>query len=442
MFEKLLSVLPYNPSIIDKFYFYSKRIKSEKSVRRMTLVIIVIGFLVQFFAVFSPPTPTLADSPNDLINGGFSSASQAASDCSNNIQDYGSILAYYGITCSMVANASTVTINSDASNHQLYSMGRLPYSIAGESTVNIPGISTPFYVRFLWGWDRPGTTSYYQALQINTAKQTFYLLYPCGNLTSIGLPVPNPPPAPQPQPTCPAGTTGTYPNCVKPIKPTCPAGTTGTYPNCVKPLPLPYCQTLVSTENPYACIQTSKSAQNVTESINNANNTEAQPGDVIEYTLNAKNVGDQTINNYVFQDNLSYVLDYSSIINLDGGTLKNNNEIVWPPVNIGGNQTVSKQFEVRVDNPIPSTPTSTSDPNYFNLVMSNTFGNTININLPSPPAKTIETVTTTSLPNTGPGSSLVVVGIIAVFAGFFFYRSRILVKETDIIIKETVPIGE
>ncbi len=28
---------------------------------------------------------------------------------------------------------------------------------------------------------------------------------------------------------CPAGTTGTYPNCVTP---TCPAGTTGTYPNC------------------------------------------------------------------------------------------------------------------------------------------------------------------------------------------------------------------
>ncbi len=442
MFEKLLSILPYNPSIIDKFYFYSNRIKSEKSVRRMTLVILVIGFLVQFFAVFSPPTPTLAASPNDLINGGFSSASEAASDCSNNIQNYESILSYYGITCSMVANASTVTINSDTYNHQLYSMGRLPYNIAGESTVNIPGISTPFYVRYLWGWDRPGTTSYYQALQINTAKQSYYLLYPCGNLTSIGFPIPNPPPPPQPNPTCPIGTTGTPPNCVKPTVATCPIGTTGTPPNCVKPQALPYCQTLISTENPYACIQTSKSAQNITESINNANNTKAQPGDVIEYTLNAKNIGNQTVNNYVFQDNLSYVLDYSNVINLNGGSLNSNDEIVWPPVNIGANQTISKQFEVKVDNPIPSTPTSTSDPNYFNLIMSNTFGNTININLPSPPAKTIETVTTTTLPNTGPGTSLIVVGIITVIAGFFFYRSRILVKESDIVIKETVPIGE
>ena len=438
MFEKLLSVLPYNPSIIDKFYFYSKRIKSEKSVRRMTLVIVVIGFLVQFFAVFSPPTPTLADSPNDLVNGGFSSAAQAASDCTNNVQDYGTILANYGINCNMVASAKTVTINSDAYNHQLYSMGRLPYSIAGESTVNIQGINTPFYVRYLWGWDRPGTTSYYQALQIDTANQTFFLLYPCGNLTSIGLPSSNHPT----QITCPSGSTGTPPNCVSTLKPTCPSGSTGTPPNCVQSKPLPYCQTLVSSENPYACIQTSKSAKNITQSVNNAGGTTAQPGDLIEYTLYAKNVGDQTVNNYVFQDNLSYVLDYSSIVNLDGGTLKSNNEIVWPPVNISGNQTVSKQFEVKVDNPIPTTPTSTSDPNYFNLVMSNTFGNTININLPSPPAKTIETVTTTTLPNTGPGTSLFVVGVITIFAGFFFYRSRILVKETDIVIKETVPAGE
>lgn len=37
---------------------------------------------------------------------------------------------------------------------------------------------------------------------------------------------------PPPPPTCPAGTTGTYPNCVQNPPQTCPAGTTGTYPNC------------------------------------------------------------------------------------------------------------------------------------------------------------------------------------------------------------------
>ncbi len=415
MFEKLLSVLPYNPSIIDKFYFYSKRIKSEKSIRRITLVIILIGFFVQFFAVFSPPTPTLAASPNDLVNGGFNSAAEAANDCRTNLNGYGTILANYGISCNTVANASTITINSTDWNHQLFSMGRLPYNITGETPVSISG--TTYYVRYLWGWDSPGTTSTYQALNVtSTGGQTFLLLYACGNLTSVG-----------------------FPNPV--AKPTCPTGTTGTYPNCTT-IPLTGCQALISSENPYACIQTSKSAKNITESINNANNTKANPGDLIEYTLYAKNIGTQTVNNYVFQDNLSYVLDYSTIVYTDGGSLSANNEIVWPKINIAAGQTASEQFEVKVDNPIPSTPTSTSDPNYFNLVMSNTFGNTININLPSPPVKTIETVTTTTLPNTGPGTSLFIVGAIAVFAGFFFYRTRILVKETDIIIKETVPVGE
>ena len=49
--------------------------------------------------------------------------------------------------------------------------------------------------------------------------QVAWLLY-------LGICIPNPTPA------CPAGTTGTYPNCVTPA---CPAGTTGTYPNCVTP---------------------------------------------------------------------------------------------------------------------------------------------------------------------------------------------------------------
>ena len=283
-----------------------------------------------------------------------------------------------------------------------------------------------------------------EGLQINTSTQVFFLLYPCGNLTAIGFPRPVAPP-PAPKPVCPPGTIGTYPACSKPApppikpKPVCPIGTIGTYPACSKPAP---CQALLSTENPYACIEVSKTAQNITEGINNANNTTANPGDLIEYTLYAKNIDNQTVNNYVFQDNLSYVLDYSSLVYLDGGSLKSNNEIVWPAINISANQTLTKQFEVKVDNPIPATPTSTSDPNYFNLVMSNTFGNTININLPSPPAKTIETVTTTTLPNTGPGTSLFVVALITIFAGFFFYRSRILVKETDIVLKETVSAGE
>ena len=63
-----------------------------------------------------------------------------------------------------------------------------------------------------------GTTFAYNTSVIATARGT-------GTYT-----ITTPPPA-----TCPAGQTGTPPNCVTPPPATCPAGQTGTPPNCVTP---------------------------------------------------------------------------------------------------------------------------------------------------------------------------------------------------------------
>ena len=116
----------------------------------------------------------------------------------------------------------------------------------------------------------------------------------------------------------------------------------------------------------------------------------ANAGNVIKYTLYATNIGSDTVKNYVFEDSLAYVLDYSKVIQAGDGKVTSDNEIVWPGENIAPNQTLTKTFEVTVDNPIPQTPASTSDPNYFNLTMSNTFGNTITINLPGTPVQVVQ----------------------------------------------------
>src|ERR1700722_18394002 len=138
MFEKLISALPFNPNAVKQLSFYANRMRQEEAIRKVGLAFIVLAFLVQFFAFVSPPVPTLAASPNDLIDGGFSSAAQAATDCQNNLEQYGTILANYGITCSEVANAKTLTINSDGFNKNLWSMGRDPANIAGDQPVTIP----------------------------------------------------------------------------------------------------------------------------------------------------------------------------------------------------------------------------------------------------------------------------------------------------------------
>jgi uncharacterized repeat protein (TIGR01451 family) len=205
MFEELLALLPFNPSLIHQMSFYGRRLRAEKSIRRVGLIFIILAFAVQFFAVISPSQPTSAYSTNDLVNGGFDSAAEAASYCSQNIYNYGQILANYGITCAHVAASPTITIHSTDFNRELYSMGRQPYGIAGETPVTIPSIpGQTFYVRYLWGWDT-GAPSEYQALNVTTpGGQTLLLLYRCGNLTSVGVPqpvTPKPAPTPPPKPT-------------------------------------------------------------------------------------------------------------------------------------------------------------------------------------------------------------------------------------------------
>src|ERR1039458_8323011 len=115
MFEKLLSVLPYNPGLLHQIGFYGQRMREEAAIRRTGVIFIVLTFMVQFFAVLSPPVSTVAASNNDLINGGFmangqASASEAKTDCNNNVQDYKVILEYYGISCDAVGSATATTI--------------------------------------------------------------------------------------------------------------------------------------------------------------------------------------------------------------------------------------------------------------------------------------------------------------------------------------------
>jgi hypothetical protein len=68
--------------------------------------------------------------------------------------------------------------------------------------------------------------------------------------------------------------------------------------------------------------------------------------------------------------------------------------------------------------------------------MTNVYGNTINIKVPGSVTKTIETATTTSLPNTGPGTSLFLAASIVMIAGYFYGRARLLARESELALKE------
>ena len=86
------------------------------------------------------------------------------------------------------------------------------------------------------------------------------------------------------------------------------------------------------------------------------------------------------------------------------------------------------------------TPTSTSDAGHFDLIMTNVFGNAVNIFLPASPAKTVE-ITTTRLVNTGPGTGLFVAASLVIVAGYFYSRSRLLATESTIAVRDNTSGG-
>lgn len=648
MFKKLLSNLPFNPSLIDQVSFYAKRMHREESLRRLGLVFIVLAMFVQMFAIISPPEPTLASGANDIVNGGFTSKEQAVNQCRNNTQSFGVILNYYGIaTCEALQNGSVVNLKSTDHSKNLDSLGRIAQGATvgrtgkptNEYSVSIGGRT--YYMRNLWAWDS-GASSTYKALKLtNKTGQTIYIIFDCGNIVTIGKysppAAPPPPTTPPPAPNTPSvcvirgltssikpsasfsltftvtnggnipnketwpttsfklGTSsptknggafkvnsnggrvaikpnnsvlggvltrgGTSTNTVSFTAPSTPGTYTqtwelldenvrwyGEYVRCSTSITVTQqstppvtvtdacpnipgvqtsaaecdvcpnvpgtqsstsqcdvcpnvpgvqyatsqcdvcpntpgtqsstnecdvcpnvpgiqltnaecdvCPNIPGTQsNPNecypcdeakndssttACLELNKTASNQTQNIEKANGTMAKANDVIIYTLSVKNKGTQRVADFVVEENMTDVLEYADIMSLNGGEMDEENVVRWPKQDIAAGATIQKKITVRVKDPVPQTPISSSDRGSYDLVMTNVyFGTSVNIKLPPSITKTTENVIE-QLPNTGPGATLIGGFTITTLVSYFFARSRLLAKELDIVRTEYVTTG-
>jgi len=180
MFKKLLSNLPFNPSLISQVAFYAKRLNKEASIRRAGFIFVALTLMVQIFAVISPAEASNQCSSNDIIRCGFRSKDQAVQRCNTNAAGFKTILEHFGISCNNLASAETQTIKTNSYGNQLYSMGRNPYSKPGEYPVSIQGAGT-FYMRPLSSWGIYNT----KVLVMQTSDgQPFMILYDCGNIVT------------------------------------------------------------------------------------------------------------------------------------------------------------------------------------------------------------------------------------------------------------------
>lgn len=394
-------------------------------MRGAGMVMVVLALIIQTFAVISPPEATLAESPNDIIRGGFTSKQQFVDQCVNNTQDVKTILDYYGVTCTAVSEkATTVFIKSNAADY--HSLGRTPVSNPSPRNkknwaiyqVKIDGVAEPLWMKDVQYWDSGAYSSYKVLKMTNKDGRIIMIMYDCGNIVTTGK---YPPPAPKPIPT-PTPVVTPTPKPTPVVTPT------------TKPVPVSYpCPAAQTDSEATACLTFNKSASNQTRGISNAHNTTANAGDVITYTLTAKNTGKVEFKDFVFNENLADVLEYADMNDFGGGTLSPNQHLVWPKRTIPANGTIKVQFNVKVKSPIPSTPQSSSDPGSYDLCMVNVFyGETVKICVKAPVSKQVEVVATT-LPKTGPGTSIVVSLVVVSLMGYFFARNKLMVEELEIV---------
>lgn len=184
-----------------------------------------------------------------------------------------------------------------------------------------------------------------------------------------------------------------------------------------------------------------KTVKNVSQLVDNANNTTALPGDRLEYFLTVKNTGKVT-GSYTLQDNLSDVLEYADLIDSGGGTVATANSgvpvedvgmVTWPTIQIQPGQTIQKIINVQVKAVIPSTPQSPGNLASYDCKMTNDVAGssaTVAVNCPAP--KAVEAVVT-QLPHTGPTENMLFAGVVIAIVVYFYARSRQLKKEVRLI---------
>ncbi len=158
-----------------------------------------------------------------------------------------------------------------------------------------------------------------------------------------------------------------------------------------------------------------------------------QPNDVLSYSLFTINSQNYDRLNIKIEDNINDLLDYADLdlasLEESGGKFdKNSGKVYWENVTIPASSDIEMKFIVKLKDQIPATNKPSNVTTSFDCKISNEYGNEISLKVSCPAVKGIET-----LPNTGPGSSLIVGGCVTAVIGYFFARARLLSKEMQII---------
>lgn len=178
----------------------------------------------------------------------------------------------------------------------------------------------------------------------------------------------------------------------------------------------------------------SKAASNITQG-KDATAVTATAGDRIEYKLTISNPG-KVPAQAEFKEDLKDVLEYASLQEMGGGTFDAEAKtLTWPKITLAAGESQTRTFVVTLPQQIPTVSQGVSNPTSYDCVMSNTFGNNVEIKVQCDAPKIVEQ-TVKTLPSTGPGENILFGGVLLAVVSFFWTRSRQLGKEVRLVRKE------
>ncbi len=187
---------------------------------------------------------------------------------------------------------------------------------------------------------------------------------------------------------------------------------------------------------PVARLITDKVVSNLTQKIGDANNTTAKPSDTLRYTISIENTGDAPATLVLdgeYGESIADILEYADLVDRGDATFNAQTGFLsWGQTTIKPGEKVEKTFTVKIKDPVPATPVSLSNPLSYDYILHNKYGRDVNVKLDKPTSKVVEQAATT-LPNTGPSSSMFITVLVVMVVGYFFYRSRLMTHELEII---------
>lgn len=188
----------------------------------------------------------------------------------------------------------------------------------------------------------------------------------------------------------------------------------------------------VKDEKCSAQIIQTKTAKNAAQGGVDATTTTAKASDRITYTITMENKG-LNDTDVTFKEDVSDIIEYAEVFEPGGGTYdKEAKTITWPAQKIKSKESLSRMFTVQLASTVPAAAQGTSDRAHYDCIMTNTFGNSVSINVDCPTPKQVEQVVT-QLPHTGPTENLLFGGTLLAVVAFFYARSRQLKKEVRLI---------